>query len=82
MGPLMSPIPVTDPQYLAICSAASALCPSDRDQFIARVHAKLRGQPIGDGTIGRAIRAAQVNFPHPEPEPEPHGVPKQPRDAE
>ena len=82
MGPLMSPIPVTDPQYLAICSAASALCPSDRDQFIARVHAELRGQPIGDGTVGRAIRAAQVNFPHPEPEPEPHGVPKQPRDAE
>ena len=77
----MVPIPISEPQYLAIVNAAAALCPSDRDQFIARVHAELRGQPIGDGTIGRAIGAAQVNFPHPEPEPEPHRVPKQPRDA-
>ena len=82
MGPLMSPIPVTDPQYLAICSAASALCPSDRDQFIARVHAELRGQPIGDGTIGRAIRAVQVSFPHPEPERDPQHRAKPTRDAE
>ena len=78
----MVPIPISELQYLAIANAAAALCPSDRDQFIARVHAELRGQPIGDGTIGHAIRAAQVNFPHPEPEPEPHRVPKQPRDAE
>jgi hypothetical protein len=78
----MVPIPISELQYLAIANAAAALCPSDRDQFIARVHAELRGQPIGDGTIGRAIRAAQVNFPHPEPAPEPHRVPKQPCDAE
>ena len=78
----MSPLSVSELQWLAIANAAAALCPSDRDQFIARVHAELRGQPIGDGTIGRAIRAAQVNFSHPEPEPEPHRVPKQPRDAE
>ena len=78
----MVPIPISELQYLTIANAAAALCPSDRDQFIARVHAELRGQPIGDGTIGRAIRAAQVNFPHPEPEPEPHRVPKQPCDAE
>ena len=78
----MVPIPISELQYLAIANAAAALCPSDRDQFIARVHAELRGQPIGDGTIGRAIRAAQVNFPHPEPVPEPHRVPEQPRDAE
>jgi hypothetical protein len=78
----MVPIPISELQYLAITNAAAALCPSDRDQFIARVHAELRGQPIGDGTIGRAIRAAQVNFPHPEPAPEPYRAPKQPRDAE
>jgi hypothetical protein len=78
----MVPIPISELQYLAIANAAAALCPSDRDQFIARVHAELRGQPIGDSTIGRAIRAAQVNFPHPEPAPEPHRVPKQPCDAE
>ena len=56
----MVPIPISELQYLAIANAAAALCPSDRDQFIARVHAELRGQPIGDGTIGRAIRAAQT----------------------
>ena len=67
----MVPIPISELQYLAIASAAAALCPSDRDQFIARVHAELRGQPIGDGTIGRAIRAVQVNFPHPEPDQSP-----------
>ena len=78
----MVPIPISELQYLAIANAAAALCPSDRDQFIARVHAELRGQPIGDGAIGRAIRAEQVNFPHPEPAPEPDRVPKQPRDAE
>ena len=78
----MVPIPISELQYFAIANAAAALCPSDRDQFIARVHAELRGQPIGDGTIGRAIRAAQMNFPHPEPAPEQHRVPKQPRDAE
>ena len=78
----MVPIPISELQYLAIANAAAALCPSDRDQFIARVHVELRGQPIGDGTIGRAIRAAQVNFPHPELEPEPHRVPKQSRGAE
>jgi hypothetical protein len=78
----MSPLSVSELQWLAIANAAAALCPSDRDQFIARVYAELRGQPIGDGTIGRAIRAVQVNFPHPEPEPEPHRAPKQPRDAE
>ena len=78
----MVPIPISELQNLAIANAAAALCPSDRDQFIARVHAELRGQPIGDGTIGRAIRAVQMNFPHPEPEPEPHRHPKQPRDAE
>ena len=64
----MVPIPISELQYLAIANAAAALCPSDRDQFIARVHAELRGQPIGDGTIGRAIRAVQVSFPHPEPD--------------
>ena len=52
LGPSMSPLSVSELQWLAIANAAAALCPSDRDQFIARVHAALRGQPIGDGTIG------------------------------
>jgi hypothetical protein len=62
------PIPITELQFLAIANAAAALCPSDRDRFVAAVHAELVGQPIGDGSIGRAIRIAQVKFSHPEPE--------------
>jgi hypothetical protein len=61
------PIPITEPQFLAIANAAAALCPADRDQFIVAVARALEGQPIGDGTVGRAIRTVQVAFPHPEP---------------
>jgi hypothetical protein len=62
------PIPLSQPQFLAIANAAAALCPSDRDPFIAAVAAELAGhQPIGDGTIGRAIREVQGRFAHPEP---------------
>jgi hypothetical protein len=64
----MRPISITEPQYLAICNAANALCPPDRDAFYAAVAAELVGQPIGDGTVGRAIRAAQLSFGHPTPE--------------
>ena len=64
----MSTIPITERQFLAIANAAAALCPSDRDQFVAAVHAELHGQPIGDGTVGRAIRVVQVRFAHPEPD--------------
>ena len=67
----MSPISITEPQFLAIANAAAALCPSDRNRFVAAVHAELAGQPIGDGSIGRAIRIAQIKFSHPEPEPVP-----------
>ena len=67
-APAMSSILVTELQYLAIANAAAALCPNDRDQFVAAIHAELSGPPIGDGTIGRAIRAVQASFHHPEPE--------------
>ena len=62
------PIPLSQPQFLAITNAAAALYPADRDPFIAAVAAELDGQPIGDGTIGRAIRDVQCRFDHPEPE--------------
>jgi hypothetical protein len=61
------PIPITELQYLAIANAA-ALCPSDRDQFVAAVARKLEGKPVGDRSIGCAIRIAQSKFSHPEPE--------------
>jgi hypothetical protein len=63
------PIPLSQPQFLAIANAAAALYPGDRDAFVAEVAAALDGQPIGDGSIGRAIRAVQGRFHHPEPEP-------------
>jgi hypothetical protein len=63
----MSPISLTEPQWLAIANAANALCLSDRDRFVAAVHAELTGRPIGDGSVGCAIRAAQAKFHHPEP---------------
>jgi hypothetical protein len=62
------PIPLSQPQFLAIANAAAALFPSDRDAFIAAVAAALEGQPLGDGTIGRIIRDLQGHFDHPEPE--------------
>jgi hypothetical protein len=65
------PIPVTDLQYLAIANAAAALCPADRDRFVAAVATELAGRPIGDGSIACAIRSVQARFAHPEPEPQP-----------
>lgn len=62
------PLVLTSSQFLAICNASAALCPSDRDLFIAAVAAELHGLPIiGDGSVGRAIRAVRGRFSHPEP---------------
>jgi hypothetical protein len=62
---------VSEAQFLAIANAANALCPADRARFVAAVAAELNGRPIGDGSVGCAIRAAQLQFAHPEPEPQP-----------
>jgi hypothetical protein len=67
----MPTISVTEAQFLAIANAAAALCPQDRDRFYAAVAAELEGKPIGDGTIGCTIRAAQLKFQHPEPDRQP-----------
>jgi hypothetical protein len=65
----MSLLVLTQPRFLAIANAAAALCPTDRDPFIAAVAAELRRQSvIGDGTIGRVIAAVQGNFDHPKPD--------------
>jgi hypothetical protein len=64
-----TPISLTETQFLAIVNASAALCPADRDGFIAAVAAALQGQTIvGDGTIGRVVRDCQLKFPHPEVE--------------
>jgi hypothetical protein len=59
------PIPISENQFLAIANAAAALCPSDRDQFVASVARELEGKPIGDGTVARAIAGAFRTFFHP-----------------
>jgi hypothetical protein len=58
-------IPITENQFLAITNASSALCPSDRDQFMASVAHELAGKPVGDGAVARAIAAAFKVFFHP-----------------
>ena len=62
------PIPLSQPQFLAIANAATALYPADRDPFIAAVAAALEGRLMGDGILGRVIRDVQCRFDHPEPE--------------
>ena len=62
------PIPLSQPQFLAIANAAAALYPADRDPFIAAVAAALEGRLIGDGILGRIIRDVQLRFDHAEPE--------------
>jgi len=61
------PISLSQPQFLAIANAAAALFPADRDPFIAAMAAALEGLPLGDGSVGRAIRDVQCRFSHPEP---------------
>ena len=59
------PIPVSEPQWLTIVNAAAALCPSDRDQFVASVAHELEGKAIGDGAVARAVAGAFRTFFHP-----------------
>jgi hypothetical protein len=68
------PIPLSEHQFLAILNASLTLPPADRDQFWAQVADELRDKPIGDGSVGRAIRIVQARFPHPEPSHEPHSA--------
>jgi hypothetical protein len=65
------PIPLSEAQFLALARAAAALSSADHDQFLTAVAHELAGQPIGDGSVGRAIRIAQARFAHPEPDPQP-----------
>jgi hypothetical protein len=66
------PIPLSESQFLAIANAALALCPGDRDRFWMEVAVELKGKPIGDGSVGCAIRAVQARFPHPNTGHAPH----------
>jgi hypothetical protein len=65
------PVFLSASQFSAIANAAAALNPSDRESFIQAVAGELEGKPIGDGSVGRAIRDVQARFPHPAVEPMP-----------
>lgn len=56
------PIHLSDYQSLAVTNAAAALCPDDRDRFMAAVAHELAGQEIGDGAVHRAVALAFHTF--------------------
>jgi hypothetical protein len=51
-----TPISLSDDQLAAVMRACAPLMPVDRDPFLRALAHRLRGQEIGDGTVGRAIR--------------------------
>jgi hypothetical protein len=60
-----SPLNVTDEQLATICRASDVLLPPDRPAFLAALENRLRGEVIGDGAIGRAIRELQWEYLRP-----------------
>jgi hypothetical protein len=61
----MRRISLTESQFLHVANAAKALVPADQPAFFEKVADALRDVPIGDGSVGRAIKIAQLQFPHP-----------------
>jgi hypothetical protein len=51
-----NPISLSDDQLSAVMRAAAAILPADRDPFLRALAHRLRGEPIGDGVVYRAIR--------------------------
>ena len=62
-------IVLSQPQFLQIANAASALFPSERERFVIEVATALEGRPaFGDGDVYRVIREMLPRYGHPEPE--------------
>jgi hypothetical protein len=57
----MPPLSLSDAQMDAM-RAAGPLQPDQRDVFLERVAARLRGREIGDGVIGRVCAEEQRNL--------------------
>jgi hypothetical protein len=59
-----NPISLTDEQLSTVMKAAEPLDPHRRSAFLAALAQMLRGepQPVGDGSLGRAIRKLQPEF--------------------
>jgi hypothetical protein len=58
------PISLSDDQLSTVMRATEPLAPHRRSAFLVALAAMLRSepQPIGDGSLGRAIRSLQVEF--------------------
>lgn len=61
----MRRIPLSESQFLHIANAAKALAPTDQPAFFDAV-ATPCATCDRDGSVGRAIKIAQLQFPHPE----------------
>ena len=61
----MRRISLAKSRFLHIANAAKALVPADQPAFFEKVADALRDVPIGDGSVGCAIKTAQLQFPHP-----------------
>jgi hypothetical protein len=62
-----NPISLTDDQLSTVMKAAEPLDPARRSAFLVALASMLRSepQPVGDGSLGRAIRALQHEFRDP-----------------
>jgi hypothetical protein len=58
------PLALSDEQMSTVLNAAAPLLPPDRDAFLRALANVLRGepQPLGDGTVHRAIKGLQREF--------------------
>jgi hypothetical protein len=54
--PSIDSIPLTDNQMSIVAQTCAAIAPADRDPFLQALTRRLKGEEIGDGSIGRAIR--------------------------
>jgi hypothetical protein len=59
------PITVTSSQFDHILSVAQPLAAGQREAYAVDVATSLQGQPIGDGSVGRAVREAFATHFHP-----------------
>jgi hypothetical protein len=52
------PIGLSQDQKESLARIVATIVPPDRDMFVRDVGRRMRGQMVGDGTLGRALRDA------------------------
>ena len=58
----MPPLALTNSQLDAVMTTAAPLSPDQRGPFLLAVAERLRGVPIGDGSVARVCRELQREF--------------------